>query len=165
MNGTTANALISKNISLTAGFIFMFTIKKMFYHLHPLHMGDLWECLILCSQKLIKQVQRASNEIARCVDNERLSSTTSSKKSKNKSDSKSMETVWKEVNMDSLIIALVILVEIFAYGITNANGRAVSDYALKKTVGLSNKIIVVVLDLCQVCIFPVFSRDTNRFII
>ena len=68
---------------------------------------------------------------------------------------------WKEVNIDSLIISLVTLVEIFAYGITNANGRAVSDYALKKTVGLSNKIIVVVLDLCQVCLSPVFSCDTN----
>ena len=37
--------------------IFIYTMKKLLYHLHPKYMTELWNCLIKCNKMIIKQAK------------------------------------------------------------------------------------------------------------
>lgn len=152
--------------TMTAGFIFMYTIKKMFYHLAPRFMGDLWECLLLCAKKLMKQVRAVVAEISKSISasgSTKSSAATPGKKGKKSGggdavavvSTQSVNAQWETLHMEAYSIALVVMVEVLIYGLSNADGRAVRHSSMKKAGGLSSQIVSTVLELCQLCLSPV----------
>jgi len=146
---------------MTAGFIFMYTMKKMFYHLIPRFMGDLWECLLMCAKKLIKRVGAAAAEITRAMAT--TATATPGKKSKKTNSvapNASLDALWQALHLDGYSIAMVALAEVFVYALSNANGRAVNHPSMKKSGGLSTQIVSTMLEFCQLCLSPVLSVQT-----